>query len=253
MILEKKMRIQDVAFVLGVSRQSISKWLAKYKFEGVAGLIPKKSGPKKGKAWNKTEQWIEEKIVDIAEENPFKGPDFLSDLLLEKEGIKKDQSTIYRILKRRRIRYGENYSHKRRKKKAYCLDNPGREIQLDVNFPFGYQRKEVVYDAIDDCSRFVYAKVKDNHSQSSSIEFVKELIEKVPFSIEAIRTDCGREFSREFTEFLKEQGIEHKKNPPYTPQHNGKIERYHGTFKNSESIYWSCEASSEELNYRLSL
>ena len=38
MILEKKMRIQDVAFALGVSRQSISKWLAKYKFEGVVEI-----------------------------------------------------------------------------------------------------------------------------------------------------------------------------------------------------------------------
>jgi transposase len=48
---------------------------------------------------------------------------------LEEEcGIKIDQSTIYRILKRRNIRYYEDYSKEKRKykqkAKLYVLDNP---------------------------------------------------------------------------------------------------------------------------------
>jgi hypothetical protein len=34
-------------------------------------------------------------------------------------------------------------------------DIPGRELQLDVSFPWGYQRKICIYTAIDDASRFV--------------------------------------------------------------------------------------------------
>ncbi|MDO4714400.1 MAG: hypothetical protein Q4B28_07345 [bacterium] len=42
-----------------------------------------------------------------------------------------------------------------------------------------------------------------------------------------IRTDNGKEFGRQFSEYLQSKGIRHVKNEPYMPQHNGKIERYH--------------------------
>jgi transposase InsO family protein len=246
---QKNIKQKDVVFALDVSRQTVSKWLAQFKQEGEAGLLPKKSGPKKGSPWNKTSDEMEDQVITFAKENHFKGPDWLADEL----PFKIDQSTVYRILKRRRVRYYESYSHEKKKKKLYCLDRPGRELQLDVCFPFGYSRKEVVYDAIDDCSRFVFAKVMPNHTEESSIAFIRYLIEKCSFKIEAIRTDCGKEFSKAFTQFLKENGIEHRKNPPYTPQHNGKIERYHRTFKENEAYYWHFNAPINELNYQLHL
>ena len=243
----KEIKQKEVVFLLDVSRQTVSKWLAKFRAEGEAGLIPKKSGPKDGSAWNRTKEEKEDLICKIAEDNPFKGPDWINDQL----DFKINNSTIYRVLKRKKIRYYQGYKHTRRKKKAYCLDKPGRELQLDTCFPFGYSRREVVYDAIDDCSRFVFARVMPNHEENTTILFLQELIKKCPFKIEAIRTDQGREFSKKVTKFLKSQGIEHKKNPPYTPQHNGKIERYHRTFKEESAYYWDQQASQEELNYNL--
>jgi len=246
---QKKIKQKDICYILDVSRQTVSKWLAKYRVEGEAGLAPKKCGPKNGTTWNRTSEVIEDVVCHIAEENPFKGPDWIADQL----DVKLNQSTVYRILKRKKIRYYENYKHKRRKKKAYCLDEPGRELQLDVCMPFGYARKDVVYDAIDDCSRWVFARVMPNHTSKSSIVFLEELIKECPFSIETIRTDQGKEFSKKITEFLKRHGIKHKRNPAYTPQHNGKIERYHRTFKEQEACYWSFHASRNELNYRIQL
>jgi transposase InsO family protein len=252
-IISKKRKVKEVSEILGVSRQSISKWLAQYKFEGESGLYAKKPGPKKGLAWNKTGVEIEDIIVELARDNPFKGPVWLSDELY-KEGIELDQSTVYRIIKRRGVRYYYDYKHKRRKKKAYCLDNPGREVQVDCSFPWGYQRKAVIYDGIDDCSRWVCGKVYKDHTSTSTILFLSELIKQAPFKIEAIRTDQGREFlNKEVKDFLQQHKIEHKINPPYTPQHNGKIERFHQTLKNNAVLYnWYFTDDLETLNYKFS-
>lgn len=248
-VMKKELKVNDAAFLLGVSRRSISKWLWRYRLEGIDGIAPKKPGPKSGKTHNRTAPQAEEEVIRIARENPYKGPDWIADQL----SVSLNQATVYRILKRRGVRYGPDYQHKRRKKKAYCLDIPGREVQVDVCFPFGYQRDLVVYDAIDDCSRFVGAKVMNRCSAETTIEFLKELIMRSPFQIRAIRTDQGREFSKAVTAWLASQGIEHRKNPPYTPEHNGKIERYHRTFKEEEADTWSFYASLDELNYRLQL
>jgi len=126
-VLSKEMKLHEVAEIFGVTRQSASKWLAKYKYGGMPELVPKKSGPKNGTCWNRTSDKIENRVVEIAKEYLFKGPDWISDELFD-EGIEIDQSTVYRILKRRKTRYYTNYKHKRRKKKSYCLDSPGREI-----------------------------------------------------------------------------------------------------------------------------
>tara|TARA_B100001964_G_C14153134_1_gene563027 strand:- start:51 stop:1049 length:999 start_codon:yes stop_codon:yes gene_type:complete len=254
-IIAKKRKIKEVAEILNISRQSVSKWLAQYKVEGMAGLIPKKSGPKKGHAWNRTKEEIEDQVVEIAKNNPFKGPDWIADILHTNIGIMMHQSTVYRILKRKKERYFQDYKYKRRKKKAYCLDIPGREVQLDCSFPWGYQKHAVIFDAIDDCSRWVCGKVYKNHTAEMTISFLDELIRKAPFQILALRTDQGREFVNEKVKvFLQKKGIEHRINPPYTPQHNGKIERFHQTLKNDAvRINWLFLDDLESLNYKFTL
>jgi len=250
-VIDKELQLNKVAEYFDVTRQSVSKWLAKYKYGGIAELTPKKSGPKSGTAKNRTPSEIEDRVIELAKENPLKGPDWLSDTLLA-EKIVLNQSTVYRILKRRGERYYADYQYKRRKKKSYCLDVPGREIQVDCSFPWGYQKDAVIYDGIDDCSRWVFGKVYQNHVADSTIEFLKELIDRAPFRILAIRTDQGTEFlNQKVKAFLDKNGIEHKINPPYTPQHNGKIERFHQTLKN-DAVYshWYFEDDLETLNYK---
>lgn len=248
-IVKKKRKIKEVSEILEVDRKTVSRWKWKYVYGGEEALLPKKPGPKDGTTWNRTSEVIENVVCNIAERNPFKGPEWIADQL----SISIDQSTIYRILKRKGVRYYYDYKHKRRKKKAYCLSWPGQEMQLDTCYPFGYARKAIVYDAIDDCSRFAFARVLGGKTQENTITFLKELIQKTPFIIKVIRVDCGAEFGNKVKEFLKEHGIELIKNPPYTPQHNGKIERYHRTFKENEACFWSFKAPIDELNYKLQL
>ena len=258
-VLSKKRKIGDVADILGVSRQSVSKWLAQYRVLWVEWITPRKSWPKPtGVPYNRTSDTLTALVVSLSKRESFVWPIGIRDILISETGEYLNQSTIYRILKRTRTRYFTGYHGSRKKKKLYVKDIPWRELQMDVSFPWGYQRNShgvlpVIYTAIDDASRTVYSTIFENHTEISTLRFLEELITKVPFGIRAIRTDQGREFSRRVTEYLEEYHIEHNKNPAYTPQHNGKVERYHRTMKESCTDFWKFDDDIESYRYSLKL
>lgn len=75
-------------------------------------------------------------------------------------------------------------------------------------------------------------------STYSSVQFLNTLIKVFPFKIECVQTDNGSEFIKSFDERkngrfslfearLKELRITHKLIRPFTPRHNGKVERSH--------------------------
>ena len=87
----------------------------------------------------------------------------------------------------------------------------------------------------------------EGHSNYSSMIFLVHLVQAFPMSIECVQTGNGTEFTKRFTKAsldedltlferkLKELGIKHKKIRPFTPRHNGKVERSHR--KDNERFY----------------
>lgn len=267
-ILSKKRKLGDVADILSVSRQSVSKWLAQYKYAWVSGITPKKSWPKPTSVpYNRVSSHIESLVIEISKRDSFVWPIGIRDIFLSEIQEGKidiwsekvpNQSTIYRILKRTGTRYFNGYHGSRKKRKLYVKDVPGRELQVDVSFPWGYQRNSkwilpVIYTAIDDASRKVYSKIFTDHTEWSTLTFIQDLIKQSKFPVQAIRTDQWREFSRMVTSYLEEQGIDHNKNPAYTPQHNWKVERYHRTMKENCCIFWKWDDDIEIYRYDLRL
>jgi transposase InsO family protein len=258
-IFSAKRKIGEVADILGVSRQSVSKWLAQYKYAWVEWITPKKPWPKKNSfVYNRVSSHLESLVIEISKRDNFIWPIGIRDTLLNETWEILNQSTIYRILKRTWTRYFNGYHGSRKKRKLYVKDIPWRELQVDVSFPWGYQRNSkwilpVIYTAIDDASRDVYSDIFIDHTEWSTIQFMKDLITRSKFPVQAIRTDQWREFSRQVTSYLEEQGIEHNKNPAYTPQHNWKVERYHRTMKESCCIFWKWDDDIESYRYNLRL
>lgn len=127
------------------------------------------------------------------------------------------------------------------------------------------------YTAIDEFSRWRYVEAFEEHSTYSSMIFLVHLVQAFPMPIECVQTDNGTEFTKRFTKAsldedltlferkLKELGIKHKKIRPFTPRHNGKVERSHR--KDNERFYAThCFFSFEDFriqlkryNYRLKL
>jgi len=227
--LNRQLRCKDGANLLQMHPKAFSRLKSRYILDGETALMPKKPGPKKFTPINRTPEIIEQLVEDLAIKHPNLGPFPLSEELFDKYNIKLDQTTVWRILKRRKIRYTKEYRRWKEKPKFYCLDTPGLELQMDGCYPFGRSRKIVHFDAIDDCSRWIYGKLYNREDADSAIDFVKQLINNIPFRIQRIRVD--NRYGKEFREYCNSIGIEVIENDPYTPKQNGKIERFHKTLK----------------------
>lgn len=252
--IAKRIKCKDGAGLLQMHEKAFSRLKTRYQEEGMIALYGKKPGPKEGvEVYNKTSEEIEETVKEVALARPDLGPDPLSDLLFEEHGIKIDGTTVWRILKRKKVRYTAEYKRWKKEPKLYCLDTPGEELQLDACYPWGRQRKLVSFDAIDDCSRYIFGKCYYHEDAKTAIRFVKELINKTPFSVQRIRVD--NRYGKEFKDYCENVlGIEVIENDPYSPEQNGKIERFHKTLKH-EFFFRSCAYNENiqiiNLKYKL--
>ena len=255
-IISKEATVVSVAKDLAVSRQTIHKWLARYKRYGVDGLIAQK---RKGNptAHNRTSEEIEQLVAQVARQYFADGVETLHDRLEHEYNLTLHPTTIYRILKRNDIRYTRNYQHTkmRWKKQLYAHTVPGLELQMDTKYPFGYKQGRVIYTIIDDATRWVFAWTYETANAENTVDFLRKVLQRAPFAIQKIRTDQGKEFVAHLVEnFLKAQHIDHRRNTPYCPEENGKIERFHRTL-NQKALRYGFRPSlpMDTLQYKLSL
>ena len=139
-----------------------------------------------------------------------------------------------------------------KKKKAYIpkpyqqMTYPGQRIQIDVKVVprrciADPELRLFQYTAIDEFSRLRFLAAYSEQSTYSSADFLKRLVKwfaRRGIRVECVQTDNGFEFTNRFsnskrdipTLFKKtaaQLGILHKLIRPYTPRHNGKVERSH--------------------------
>ena len=234
--IARKMKCKDGAKILQVHPKSFSRLKKRYLEEGEAALITKPPGPKNGfVAKNRTPEWLENIVGELAGKNGFSGPMELSDMLFDQMAVRLNQSTIFRILRRKHLRYCRDYvSPKKPDPKLYCLETPGEELQLDACYPFGRGRQLCCFDAIDDCSRYVIGKIYTRETAENAIDFIKCLLARVPYTVKRIRID--NRSRKQISDFCRTIGIEVIVNVAHQPKQNGKIERFHRTVKNK--LFW---------------
>jgi transposase InsO family protein len=168
-------------------------------------------------------------------------------------GFPLNQSTVWRILRRRTDRYARPSRRWKEDPKLYALEVPGIEVQVDGCFPFGRARRLCVIDAVDDCSRFLCAEAYFGEDMESMKLFIGKLVCESPFRIRSIRLD-NKFRGDALRKFCADMGIGVIFNEPYRPEMNGKIERYHKTFK--RECVWrtiSFHDSMDTVRYKIAL
>ena len=155
---------------------------------------------------------------------------------------KKPKKTRERILKTRTRRYE--------------LPIPGQRLQLDVKYvpKFVEGKRLFSYVAIDECTRWRFAKAYSSLRATTTVEFLEELYRACPFPIYCIQTDNGHEFTfnhlgdnaskHPMDEWCEQRAIKHKLIPPMAKELNGKVERSHRI--DEQFFYWKAPTNNVE-------
>lgn len=214
----------------GICRVAFYRWQARYQHEGIAGLRDRSRRPHHSPRTTQAE--VIGKIIYLRQHYHM-GPWKIQAYLKRYHGITLSTGGIYRILRRlhmNRLPANQRYRPHAERWRRYEKPQPGHHIQIDVKFldalP-GHQRRHYQYTAIDDCTRLRVLKVYERNNQRSAIQFVDEVLSRLPFRAEVIQTDNGKEFGSQFHWHVLDKGIRHVYIKPRTPRLNGKVERSH--------------------------
>lgn len=91
--------------------------------------------------------------------------------------------------------------------------------------------REYLYVFVDDCSRVLFADILPDQTSYSAAIVLDEALTMLPFEVECVYSDNGKEFKGAFKDLCKQRQIPQRFTRPYRPQTNGKAERVIKTIK----------------------
>ena len=267
--------IAHVAAEMGISRACASKWVNRWRRHGDAGLLERSSSPHRSP--NATPAWAIEQIETWRREHKWSAQRIaveLADL-----GFTINRRTVTRHLTRLglgRRKFIDPGGENNRRPGKITARWPGHMVHLDVKkvgrIPDGGgwrihgrdsdQAKTVdraksagakrgytyLHSAVDGFSRLSYTEPLPDEKGATAAAFLARA--KVWFAahgithIHRVVTDNGACYrSGDFARIVG-RSTRHQKTKPYTPRHNGKVERYQRIL--AEELLYAREFNSED-------
>lgn len=229
--------VTETAIRFKVSRKTVYKW--KNRYDGTVESLSDKSHRPHHIPRAHSEQELK-LIRRLAKKHKWIDLILVYQELKEKYNYNKSYGGLKRVISKMKAQKVKKEKCKRKPKPYKRADYIGQKIQLDVKFVPSYcvtnGKKYYEYIAVDECSRWAYRQMYDEHSTYSSYQFLISLIKNAPFPIREIQTDNGSEFTNAllvvkakhktmFEAALEKLGIKHHRIRVATPRHNGKVER----------------------------
>lgn len=234
-----------VCLKAGISRPTLRKWLRRYEQEGLDGLESQSKRPHSTprKKVFETEASI---ILGLRKKRGLGARRIQSELRGHSD-IQLSLATIHKVLDRAGVKPLVVKRINRKSCKRYSRPIPGDRVQMDVCKigPGLYQ-----YTAIDDCSRFKVLGLYPRRSAKATLSFLERVVEEMPFSIQRIQTDRGREFlADKVQKKLMQWAIKFRPIKPRSPHLNGKVERSQRT--DLEEFYPTVDLKDEQLQLKV--
>jgi len=167
---------------------------------------------------------------------------------LKKKGLLPEYQKLSYYAKSDTFRQKMRLKRKKLRIKDYRPEKSGDLIQIDTVVKFINGVKRYVHTAIDVESDFTFALAYTTLSSTTSTDFMKRLIDVVPFTIKRVQTDNGLEFEKYFRNYLKNKSIIHFHNYPRCPKMNAFIERFNRTIQ-EDFINWHLMTLRDDINH----
>lgn len=247
----EKKGVTAAAIRYNVSRATIYRWQKRY--DGTLESLKDRSHRPHSHPNQHTEEEIE-LIKRMRKKNKHTGL-VVFWVKLRQKGYTRSITALWRMLRKLELQTVKLPNPKYIPKPYEKMLYPGQRVQIDVKFvpdacivgdAKAEGKKFYQYTAIDEYSRFRYLEAFEEHSSYSSAVFLDHMLKAFKFKVECVQTDNGTEFTKRLAGYskptptlfearLKQYGIRHKLIKPYTPRHNGKVERSHR--KDNEYFY----------------
>jgi transposase InsO family protein len=246
-VVEQGWSLTQAAAAAEVSERTCSKWVARYRAEGVLGLLDRSSAP--SVVANRTDERAVQVIAALRRLR-FTGPEIA-------EVLDRPLSTVSGILTR--IGMGKLGRIGLEPAQRYERERPGELVHIDVkklgriergagkrifggcsHYTGSYtdaagrvRRKagwDYVHIAIDDATRLAYAEVLGDEKASTAIAFLRRaaaFYRRHGIRVERVLTDNGSPYRSTIHAIAcRTLGIRHLRTRPRRPQTNGKAERF---------------------------
>ena len=240
-IIDKEMRLVDVAKECPHSERSLKRWKKAYETYGMEGLIPRSTEPKTQPT--ETPISIKEEVIALRKQTKLCAQKL--HWRLKKRGLTVPPRTIGKILKDEGL--VRKYRVKRITYKYLRAERqPGELIEIDVKYVPGTVagKRYYQYTAIDTASRWRYLRIFEEQSTFHSIQFLEDVIARFPCPITGVKTDNGSVFTNYYLGtnkrsdltvktvhaldiFCRSHNIVHYLIDPGKPAQNGTVERSH--------------------------
>lgn len=225
-------------------------WKTRYLEHGLLGLLDKSRAPHSHANEFSKDAKKKIKLLRLEKSNRrIIGPLTIKKRLFERHGIKASRSGIAKFLNKEGL-----IKNKKRRTipKNKCLVNhadlPGELIQIDIKYAVRLAKYRWLYQfgGIDAFTRIKYGWIYEHPGNYEAVQFLKQIIQFLPFNILAIKTDNAAAFTNRETGYqlskdpmnprlhvfdllCLKKNIEHYLIDKGKPQQNGKIERSHRT------------------------
>jgi transposase InsO family protein len=237
--IEQGWRVREAAAAAGISRQTASKWLGRWRREGDVGLVDRSSRPRRiarrviGKLLRR---------VVLLRLTKRRGPAWIA----WRAGLA--PATVYRALRRHAL-HRLRALEARKPVRRYCWPEAGDLVHLDTKRlarigPGGGRRLadykaqtthrgigwDFAHVAVDDATRLAYAEELPNERAETAAAFLERALTFFAghgIEVQRLLSDNGACYrSHAIARLARERGIRHQRTRPYRPQTNGKAEAF---------------------------
>jgi transposase InsO family protein len=228
--------VSRAAISFHVTPKTAAKWVRRFKNEGTAGLRDRSSRPHRSPRATSSSQ--KDLVVELRRQHR---PAYY---IARSTGL--SPATVSRILRRARLSRWRDL-HPLPPVVRYEHPFPGDLLHLDIKGLTRFQQVvwrgdgrrrgqhkhpgwEALHIAIDDHSRLAFTRILPDQKAHTTIAFLKDAVDFFALfgiAIRALLTDNGSSYrSHQFRQTCFQMGIKHRRTRPYSPQTNGKAERF---------------------------